>query len=170
MQILEELTALCPPPSDGGRTTNWSVVEGKLGLALPADYKRLVDTYGRVIFAESILLLTPDCPDAMYDLLAQTVEREEILTDLWEGGEAKPSELLDDGVRLVPWGYVEGAGHVLYWLVRPGVAPDDWTVILNEGRGPLWEAHPVSCGRFLLDVVSGTTTSVYFADQDDIAR
>ncbi|WP_185909285.1 hypothetical protein [Streptomyces sp. WAC01280] len=76
--------------------------------------------------------------------------------------------LCPPGVRVVPWGYVEGAGHVLYWLVRPGVEPEEWTVILNEGRGPLWEATPVSCSRFVLDVVAGTSSSYYFADVDEM--
>lgn len=160
----EPLTRLCPPPGDGdgGRTVNWAAVEEELGTALPADYKRLVETYGRDLFAEVLWLLEPGCPNEMYDLVAQTAEREEILTDLWEAGEPKPPELLDADVRLVPWAYAEGAGHFLYWLVRPGVEPEEWTVMLNEGRGPLWEAHPVSCSRFLLDVVAGTTTSSYF--------
>lgn len=63
---------------------------------------------------------------------------------------------------------MEGGGHVLYWLVRPGVEPEEWTVVLNEGRGPLWEAHPASCSQFILEVVAGTTTSFYFTDHDDI--
>lgn len=163
----DPLVRLCPPPGDG-RTVRWAAVEEALGTALPADYKRLVGTYGGGVFAGAIRLLEPGCPDAMYDLVAQTAEREEILADLWEIGEEKPPELQDGEVGLVPWGYAEDSGHVLYWLVRPGVEPEEWTVILNEGRGPLWEAHPVSCSRFLLDVVAGTTTSSYFTDLDDM--
>ncbi|GGS74888.1 hypothetical protein GCM10010222_14940 [Streptomyces tanashiensis] len=161
----EPLTRLCPPPAPG-RTVEWAVVEEALGVALPADYKRLVEMYGGGVFAGALWLLEPDCPDAMYDLVAQTAEREEILAELWAAGEDRPPQLRGD-VRLVPWGYVEGAGHVLYWLVRPGVEPEEWTVVLNEGRGPLWEAHAASCSRFLLDVVAGTTSSYYFTDLDD---
>lgn len=163
----EPLVRLCPPPGEG-RTVKWAAVEEVLGTALPADYKRLVQLYGGGLFAGVLRLLEPGCPEAMYDLVAQTEEREETLADLWEGGEAKPRELLEENVRLVPWAYVEGAGHVLYWLLRPGDEPEEWTVILNEGRGPLWEAWPVSCSQFLLDVVAGTTTSVYFTDLDDV--
>ncbi|MFE4328775.1 SMI1/KNR4 family protein [Streptomyces sp. NPDC056831] len=163
----EPLVRLCPPPG-GGRTVKWSTAEEALGTALPADYKRLVEIYGGGLFAGILWLLEPGCPDAMYDLVAQTAEREEILAELWEAGEDKPSELHEGNARLVPWGYAEGAGHFLYWLVRPDVEPEEWTVILNEGRGPLWEAHSVSCSQFLLDVVAGMTTSFYFTDLDDI--
>lgn len=162
----QPLRRLCPPPGEA-RSVEWAVVEEAMGTALPADYKRLVDTYGGGVFAGMIWLLEPDCPEKMYDLFAQTAEREENLADFWEAGEAKPAELLDGDTRLVPWGYAEGSGHVLYWLVRPGVEPEEWTVILNEGRGPLWEAHPASCSQFLLEVVAGTTTSLYFSDHDD---
>ncbi|TPQ16538.1 hypothetical protein FGD71_041355 [Streptomyces sporangiiformans] len=139
-----------------------------MGTVLPADYKRLVEAYGGGLFAGMIWLLEPGCPDPMLELVAQTAEREEILAELWEAGEDKPSELQEGGVRLVPWGFAEGAGHYLYWVVRPDVEPEEWTVILNEGRGPLWEASPVSCSQFLLDVVAGTTSSFYFTGLDDI--
>ncbi|MEU2238669.1 SMI1/KNR4 family protein [Streptomyces sp. NPDC018338] len=165
----EPLERLCPPPPrSSGRDVTWAAVEEALGVVLPADYKRLVRTYGGGVFAGLIWLLEPGCPDAMYDLVTQAAERNEDLAGFWDMGEAKPPELDDEGVRLVPWGYVEGAGHVLYWLVRPGVEPEEWTVILNEGRGPLWEATPVSCSRFVHDVVAGTTTSYYFTDVDDL--
>ncbi|MFE0460769.1 SMI1/KNR4 family protein [Kitasatospora sp. NPDC058965] len=164
----EPLVRRCPPPAGGGDPVDWAAVEATLGTPLPADYKRLVRTYGGGLFAGVLWLLAPGCPEPMYELVAQAAEREEILAELWAAGEEKPSELDDGTTRLLPWGYAEGAGHVLYWLVRPGVEPEEWTVVLNEGRGPLWEAHPVSCSRFLLDVVAGTTTSFYFTGLDDI--
>ncbi|MCT9009002.1 SMI1/KNR4 family protein [Streptomyces rhizosphaerihabitans] len=146
----------------------WAAVEEELGVELPADYKRLVRMYGGGVFAGVLWLLEPGCPDPMYDMLTQTAECEEILAELWESGEDKPSELHEGNVGLVPWGYAEGGGHYLYWLVRPGVEPEEWSVILNEGRGPLWETYPMSCSQFLLEVVAGTTTSFYFTDLDDI--
>ncbi|MFF3412247.1 SMI1/KNR4 family protein [Streptomyces sp. NPDC002742] len=163
----EPLSRLCPPPG-GGRTVKWAAVEKELGVELPADYKRLVETYGGGVFAGALWLLEPGCPDPLYDMVIQTAERGEILAELWESGEDKPSELHEGNAGLVPWGYAEGGGHYLYWLVRPGVEPEEWTIILNEGRGPLWETYPMSCSQFLLEVVAGTTTSFYFTDLDDI--
>ncbi|MFB7330759.1 SMI1/KNR4 family protein [Streptomyces adustus] len=168
LRYTEPLERLCPPPPAVAKDLEWAAVETALGTALPADYKRLVQAYGGGLFAGTLWVLEPGCPHASYDLIAQTAEREEILQELWEAGEDRPPELLDRDVRLVPWGFDEGAGHFLYWLVQPDVEPEEWTVILNEGRGPLWETTPVSCSRFLLDVVAGTTTSFYFTDLDDI--
>ncbi|MFD8914940.1 SMI1/KNR4 family protein [Streptomyces sp. NPDC059575] len=137
LRHIAPLTALCPPPPDGGRNVEWTDVERTLGVPLPADYKQLVRTYGGGLFGDLVWLLEPGCPEAMYDLVAQTTEREEILAGLWAAGEVRPPELDEDGARLVPWGYAEGAGHFLYWLIRRDTDPDDWTVVLNEGRGPL---------------------------------
>ncbi|MFJ8662003.1 SMI1/KNR4 family protein [Streptomyces sp. NPDC093795] len=162
------LERLCPPPPGAARDVDWAAVEEALSVPLPTDYRRLVETYGGGLFAGTLWLLEPGCPDPYYELVAQAQERLEILQDLWDAGEDRPRELLDPDVRLLPWAFDEGAGHFLYWLVRPGAAPEEWTVILNEGRGPLWEAAPVSCSRYLLDVVSGTSTSFYYSDLDEL--
>ncbi|MFD3534404.1 SMI1/KNR4 family protein [Streptomyces sp. NPDC058664] len=164
------LERLCPPPPPGAVTggVEWAAVEEALGTALPADYKRLVRSYGCGLFAGTLRLLTPGHPDPCHDLPTQAREREEILRRLRESGEDRPPELLTPGVRLVPWGFDEGAGHFPYRVVRPGVEPEEWTVVLNEGRGPLWEAAPVSCSRYLHDVVAGTSTSFHFGDLDEV--
>ncbi|WP_405918125.1 hypothetical protein [Streptomyces sp. NBC_00728] len=62
-----------------------------------------------------------------------------MLAELRAAGGEKPAELDAGDPRLVPWGYAEGGGHHLYWLVRPGVEPEEWTVVLNAGGGPLRE-------------------------------
>ncbi|MEU9304070.1 SMI1/KNR4 family protein [Streptomyces sp. NPDC048269] len=168
LRYTDPLIRACPPPSSARRPVDWPMVQERLGTALPADYKRLIEVYGGGVFSGVLWLMEPGCPDEMYDLLAQTVEREEILADLWAVGEAKPAELEQDGARLVPWGYSENGGEVLYWLALPGVLPEEWPVILNEGRGPLWEFHPTSsCSRFLLEVCTGSTGSYYFSDLGD---
>ncbi|MEV8107207.1 SMI1/KNR4 family protein [Streptomyces sp. NPDC088135] len=77
----------------------WAAVEEALDIVLPADYKRLVQTYGGGLFAGVLWLLEPGCSDAMYDLVAQTAEREAILTELWEAGEDKPSVLHEVNAR-----------------------------------------------------------------------
>ncbi|MET9346153.1 SMI1/KNR4 family protein [Streptomyces termitum] len=120
--------------------------EAALGTALPADYRRLVETYGCGVFDETVRLLVPGADRPDHDLLPQTAEREEILRSLWDfADEEPPAELAEPGSRLVPWAFEEGSGAFLHRLVRPGRHPDTWTVLYNEGRGPLWEAHGTGC-------------------------
>ncbi|MEU9087297.1 hypothetical protein [Streptomyces sp. NPDC048357] len=162
MTALDALVRLCPPPAVPPPAVDWAQAERALGTALPSDYKQLVEAYGDGIFDETIWLLVPDSAYDDCDLHAQTVEREEILTDLWEMGEDKPAGLLEAGARVLPWAFEEGTGAFLYWLARPGQHPDQWTVLYNEGRGPLWEAHDTGCLAFLLAVLAGTAETDYF--------
>ncbi|MFJ7626612.1 hypothetical protein ACIQZN_08995 [Streptomyces sp. NPDC097595] len=158
----DALGRLCPPPGQPPAVPDWGRAERALGLALPGDYKWLVETYGAGVFDGTVWLLAPGAPHVMCDLLAEAAERADILESLWEIGEDKPAELLEPGARVVPWAFEEGSGAFLYWLVRPGVEPDDWTVLFNEGRGPLWEPHAMGCLAFLLAVLTGTAETEYF--------
>ncbi|MFF3014827.1 hypothetical protein [Streptomyces sp. NPDC057939] len=136
---------------------------------MPADYKRLVDVYGDGIFDDTIWLLVPNSPYDECDLHAQAAERAEILSDLWEF-EAKPAGLLEAEARVLPWAFEEGTGAFLYWLVRPGQDPDEWTVLYNEGRGPLWEHHEMGCAAFLLGVLTETVETEYFGCLHDAPK
>ncbi|MEU2261438.1 hypothetical protein ABZ557_14380 [Streptomyces sp. NPDC019645] len=135
MTAMDALVRLCPPPVDPPPVVDWARTERALGTALPADYERLVETYGDGIFDETIWLLVPCSSSDDRDLLAQTTERDAVLTGLWGTGE-KPAGLTEVGARVLPWAFEEGTGAFLYWLARPGTHPDEWTVLLNEGAAP----------------------------------
>ncbi|MGW1010719.1 hypothetical protein ACWD4X_11790 [Streptomyces termitum] len=160
---LAGLVRLCPPPATRPPAVDRAGTEAALGTALPADYRRLVETYGCGVFDETVRLLVPGADRPDHDLLAQTAEREEILRSLWDfADEEPPAELAEPGSRLVPWAFEEGSGAFLHRLVRPGRHPDTWTVLYNEGRGPLWEAHGTGCAAFLHGVLAGTVETAYF--------
>jgi hypothetical protein len=165
----DTLVRLCPPPADPPPPVDWAQAERALGTALPADYKQLVETYGDGIFDETIWLLVPDSAYDDCDLHAQARERDEILADLWEF-EDQPADLQEAGARVLPWAFEEGTGAFLYWLVRPGQCPDEWTVLYNEGRGPLWEHHDMGCLAFLLAVLTGTAETAHFGYLYDVLK
>ncbi|MFD3776199.1 hypothetical protein [Streptomyces sp. NPDC058612] len=165
----DALVRLCPPPADPPPSVDWTQAERALDTALPADYKQLVETYGAGIFDETIWLLAPGSAYDECDQHAQTAERDEILTDLWEF-EAKPASLQEPGARVVPWAFEEGTGAFLYWLVRPGQHPDEWTVMYNEGRGPLWEHHAMGCLAFLLAVLTQSAKTQYFGHYYEVLK
>lgn len=167
---VDALVRLCPPPTGPPPAVDWTRAERVLGAALPADYKQLVETYGDGIFDDTIWLLVPDSAYGECDLHAQTTERDEILADLWEMGEEKPAGLLEAGARVLPWAFEEGTGAFLYWLARPGQQPDEWTVLYNEGRGPMWEHHDTGCSAFLLAVLTGTAETAYFGHLYEVLK
>ncbi|MFE8991258.1 SMI1/KNR4 family protein [Streptomyces collinus] len=169
MIVLDVLVRLCPPPAESPPPVDWALAESDLGTALPADYKQLVEIYGDGIFDETIWLLAPYSAYDDCDLHAQRTEREEILADLWEF-EDKPAGLQEAGAWVLPWAFEEGTGAFLYWLARPGQSPDDWTVLYNEGRGPLWEHHDMGCLAFLLAVLTGTAETEYFGHLYEVLK
>ncbi|MFE1791801.1 hypothetical protein ACFW7J_25985 [Streptomyces sp. NPDC059525] len=169
MNALDALVRLCPPPVDPPPAVDWAKAERALGTGLPADYKRLVGTYGAGIFDETVQLLVPDAGHDDFDLLALTAERDEILAGLWEY-EDRPPGLEEAGARVLPWAAEEGTGAYLYWLARPGRHPDEWTVLYNEGRGPLWEHHDTGCLAFLLAVLTGTAETDYFGHLHEVLK
>ncbi|MFD9030176.1 SMI1/KNR4 family protein [Streptomyces sp. NPDC059567] len=161
---VERLTWIVPPPAERG-PRGWSTVEARLGSALPQDFKDLVDTYGGGAFDETVWVLEPDCADRDYDLLAMKEERAEVLARLWEiGPEPRPEQLAVEGAGLLPFASIEGTGAYLYWLTTEDGRPEDWTVLVNAGRGPEWEHHPVQSARFILSVLTGELRSGILGD------
>ncbi|MER5777488.1 SMI1/KNR4 family protein [Streptomyces sp. NPDC002039] len=152
------------PPSNAPRAHDWARVEDLLGTALPSDYKELVDLYGGGLFDDAIWILEPDCPRTHYDLVTQNRDLAEARQRLWQGGEPRPARLDESGSRIIAWAVTEN-GDCLYWHARPGQEPEQWTVMLKEGRGREWEFHAQSCSEFLRSILlTGDTESEMFYD------
>ncbi|MGW6901106.1 SMI1/KNR4 family protein [Streptomyces sp. NPDC054919] len=149
------------PPADPPPAVDWAQAERALDAALPADYKRLVETYGDGLFDGTIWLLVPDSAYDDCDLHAQVTARDEVLADLL-GVRGQARRPAGGGGGVLPWVFEEGTGAFLYWLARPGQRPEEWTVLYNEGRGPLWEHHDMGCLAFLLAVLTGTAETERF--------
>lgn len=149
---LPRLLQIAPAPSEP-RQKDWGEVERSLEVELPADYKELIHVYGGSNWDDYLYVLEPGCPNDNYDLIKWSEHQAEDLEDLWEF-EKKPAELEIDGSRVIPWATTDN-GECLYWLVRPGHEPDEWTVMVNEARGDLWEHFPVSCTQFLASSLDG---------------
>ncbi|MFD8796880.1 SMI1/KNR4 family protein [Streptomyces vinaceus] len=153
---LQRLLEITPAPHEP-RRTDWGVTEESLGVGLPADYKQFIEIYGGSNWDDHLYVLEPGCPNDNYDLIAWARNQAEDLEGLWEF-EKKPTELQDEGTRVIPWATTDN-GECLYWLVRPGTEPDQWTVMLNEARGDRWEHFPLSCTQFLAGSLDGELRS-----------
>ncbi|MET3988019.1 SMI1/KNR4 family protein [Streptomyces sp. PvR034] len=153
---LRRLLEIAPAPS-GPLQKDWSEVEDSLGVRLPGDYKELIRVYGGSNWDDYLYVLEPGCLNENYDLVQWAEDQAETLDDLWEF-EKKPEELLVEGARVIPWATTDN-GEFLYWLVRPGLEPDQWTVMVNEARGERWEHFPMSCTQFLASSLDGELRS-----------
>ncbi|WP_206306006.1 SMI1/KNR4 family protein [Streptomyces sp. RFCAC02] len=150
------------PPGQAPAGSDWSGVAASLAIeALPPDYTALADRYGGGHFDQYLCLLHPACEVPDYNLFTVARRQAEALPQLW-AFEARPPQLEAPGTRAVPWAVTED-GEVLYWLVGPGRAPAEWTVLVNEGRGPYWEHHDVGCAEFLVSLLTGERRSEVLA-------
>lgn len=157
---LARLKQLVPPPSQA-RQKDWEAAEQALGVELPSDYKQLVHTYAGSNWDDYLYILEPDCPNENYDLIEWEDQRTEALEGLWEF-EKKPTELTAEGTRIIPWATTDN-GECLYWLVRPGQVPEQWTILLNEARGERWEHYNTTCTNFLASALDGEVQSNFLS-------
>ncbi|MFI2765676.1 SMI1/KNR4 family protein, partial [Streptomyces echinatus] len=74
---LTRLTEILPRPADPQPAPDWEAAEAALQTSLPDDYKELINTYGAGGINSYLLLLEPDCPNRVFDLLKHTAERQE---------------------------------------------------------------------------------------------
>ncbi|WP_435975124.1 SMI1/KNR4 family protein [Streptomyces sp. Qhu_M48] len=153
---LARLSVIVPAPSEP-RQKNWDEVERMIGLELPADYKEFIHVYGGSNWDDYLYVLEPGCPNENYDFLEWAEHQPEDLQDLWEF-EKKPAELEVEGSQVIPWATTDN-GECLYWLVRPGLDPNQWAVMVNEVRGSQWEHFSVSCTQFLASTLTGEVRS-----------
>jgi hypothetical protein len=153
----DRLTEIVPPPAPAGTAVDWEEAARVLRTALPTDYVQLIERYGGGQFEEYLWLLEP-ASNSVYDLADVVEEREDALEYLWNMGEAKPALLDAPGVRAIAWGSTDN-GEYLYWLARPGSAPDEWTVLVNEARGEEWEHFEMGCAEFLVATLTGEVRS-----------
>ncbi|MEV0598442.1 SMI1/KNR4 family protein [Streptomyces sp. NPDC050315] len=160
---LSRLAELLPRPAAVGHAPNWDAAEAELHTALPADYRELIAAYGGGFIDNYLLLLEPGCPNAVYDLIKISAEREEANESLWEF-EDKPAEMEPEGNRLVCWATTDN-GEYLYWLVQPSDDPDSRPILINSESGEDWERYDMTVTRFLTAVLGGDVRSEILWDR-----
>ncbi|MFE2459740.1 SMI1/KNR4 family protein [Streptomyces sp. NPDC059402] len=150
MTARDDLVRTVPPPPDVDIRVDWPQVEHDLGVSLPDDYKWLVERYGPGSFDSFLHVFQPVAPVATIRLVDRAERAAEILDQLREGGEAIPhptDELLAVGAT--------DKGDTIYWVTRPGDAPNSWTITANGARNTKWPHFDGGLVEFLAAVMSG---------------
>lgn len=156
---LNDLMRLVPPAAAVPRTFDWPDVERRLG-PLPEDYRALVETYGSGQFDEFVTVLVPDHPNEFLDLAHRRDASLEALRAV-ASFEPAPQDIPYPIDRLLPWA-VTANGDTCYWLT--GGDPDGWPTVVNEGRGPDWDAFEGTATAFLVGTLSGRLRISVFPD------
>lgn len=178
----DRLASLIPPPEGGPFLSDREISAGidrfEMIDRFPNDYVELVKAYGRGVFDEFINVFLPTTPNPHLDIASQMTSRLEALRQL--SGRADPPITLpvssvnsttedvpykldrtDPGI--IPWAITDN-GDAIYWVASQLDLPDEWTVTVNEARGPDWQEFPMGCCEFLYGVLSGSVQVRHFPD------
>jgi hypothetical protein len=153
MAIGQVLEVLSPPASPINASPDWAKAEAELGTALPPDYRAFIETYGSGRIAELLWVFNPADRRETINLLVQSPAQREVLRELAEMGETIPYPVFPEPGGLLPFGMSDN-GDVLHW--RAQGAPEQWTVVVQEARGPEFSAHDADLTGFLAGVLGRT--------------
>lgn len=178
-EALAGLLGLPAPATGAGGGFGWSSVETVLGVTLPKDYKRFIDAYGAGLIDGHVTVCAPDEPRDWADLVPHNAWAHECVrldfggpdkdsacwhlgdSSQWEPQREDVPSWFEPGDNLISWGHT-GNGDLLFWHVKPGVAPDDWPVVLKE-EGPYWEQYQAGFSAALVGLLTGEIQSEYLS-------
>ena len=152
---IARLKRLVPPPAQPvgvGSLDEWWLVEQRLGVALPTDYRDFIFAYGTGLFARFFRVYSPFAAGSMslYSSVQDTCEWRR--NTKREFPDRVPYPIYPESPGILPWGNDEN-GHDYYWFMEGG--PDDWIVLADDVRGRGFSEHRCSMTEYLADVILG---------------
>lgn len=153
---IEHLTRVVSPPAkivDTGSEEQWEQCERQIGLTLPSDYRKLVQTYGTGRWMNFLWVLSPFASNKYINLVYQATHQLDAERTIRAQFPAEiPFPLYPEPEGLYPWALTDN-GDRLYWHTCGD--PDQWPTIVYESRGPEFDRHPLTCTEFLARWISG---------------
>lgn len=142
------LARVLPRPTAAAESRgSWQHVEFSLGIDLPSDYKSFIANYGSGAISDFITVLNPFSNNENINLLVQADRQFQALEVL----KREFSETYRFLTSAVPGGLLPVAmtdnGDVVYWYLKG--KQDDWTIIVNDSRGPEFEEFDFNLTTFL---------------------
>lgn len=147
----EKIVAVTGWDADRPCAVDWAQVEGRLGTALPTEYKQLVGIFGYGAFDGYFCPLVPDGLSGDDGI----VRRAEILTEhartqgvrLYE-----PYRLFPAPGGLLHWADTE-QDATFYWLTE-GPDPDSWPIVSTEDDYREWDRFDGSTAEFVFRLLT----------------
>ena len=158
--IIESLIKQVPPPKASFQPSDddWRAAEERLGLGLPEDYKRIVETYGDFYWSEFLYVLNPFSEGKYLNLFS----RSEMILDAERTTRERfpeyyPLGLYPDEKGLLPF-FVTDNGDTGFWITKG--APDHWAILIKDARAPEFEVHFIRTATFLYQFTGGRFRSL----------
>lgn len=166
--LIESLIKNVSPPDDlkfrPGKD-DWLAVENKLGLILPDDYKKIIETYGDFYWADFIHLLNPFSENRYLNLFS----RMEMILDAERETRENfphyyPLSLFPEKGGLLPV-FITDNGDTGFWITFS--EPEKWSVLIKGARPPEFEVLFISIASFLFRFSAGNFRSTILPDLDE---
>lgn len=150
-------------PIEVGRVEEWPEIERVVGTMLPSDYKQYINTFGTGCIGNFLWPFNPFSENKHLNLVEQisvSLEALKVLKEKW-GDRQCPYPLYPESGGLLPWGITDN-GDILFWFTVGH--PDDWPIVINEARAPVYEKYEESMTSLLSKLISGEIVSDIFPD------
>jgi hypothetical protein len=153
----DDLSKLLKPPTHPvDAKGDWRSVEKKLGTKLPPDYVSFIERYGSGSIASFLRIWSPFAP-SNEDLLVCSTKAIQALGAAADNVHA----FFPEPQGLLPVGVTDN-GDTIAWRTKG--RPDQWTVVVHEGRGPEFYDFKGSLTAFLSSVLSKKTRCPIFPE------
>ncbi|QDU31567.1 hypothetical protein ETAA8_67260 [Anatilimnocola aggregata] len=161
----EQLLSLVKPPAvpvNCGSHDQLEVIEGRLGMRLPTDFKLLIDTYGSGTWSEEFWILNPhSTEDALWWFDEQDLFLKSLREWPWTDPEDNPYPVWPEPNGLLIWGGQTNGGYMCWQTTGH---PDQWPTVYALDRTPEYFQFEQPCTRFLLSLLTRTDRMVEHFD------
>ncbi|WP_157407770.1 hypothetical protein [Actinomadura atramentaria] len=157
MDTVRQLIDLAKAPSGEMHHFDWHRVEESIGLALPEDYKSIVDGTVDGFFQGVVRVGRPGGDGYVEtDFLGYYAHLLDDLRVSRGEGNAVPYPIFPEVGGLLPWGIGPGMTPI-FWRTDD-VDPNNWTVVVADSTFENWCAFAGGVAEFLTVLVNGRTT------------
>ena len=164
-EALVQLLGIMPAPqSPRAAMGDWSMVISTLGTALPGDYVDFINCYGTGCISQFLWIHNPFEANVHLCLLSRySVILDADLDIRTSFPEEIPQPLFPEPGGLLPFATTDN-GDRIYWLTKG--APESWTVVVWESRGPHYAEFAMTMTRFLCGWLGGNLHVPMFSPAD----
>lgn len=161
MKIIEDIVAVMPPPQQAAETGSqqaWAAANARIGIRVPNDYAKLIDTYGSGEINGFLTVFNPFSANPNVQLAAQVAV---VLSALRELKAQFPDKyrypLHFEPGGFLPWG--QSIDGDLYGWLTTGLQ-GHWRTLVFPRHSPGAEEFPLSFGDFLHGILTGKVASL----------
>jgi hypothetical protein len=161
MTSLEDVILAPLIPAEVPSSQDWIELERRIGSKLPGSYKSFISRYGSGCIDNFLWILNPFSKYENLNLEKQIEVARAVLSDLIEDGENIPYSIYPERSGLLPVGRTDN-GDIIYWVTDG--RPDDWSIAINEARGPSWWSYRGPFDQFLIAILLRESVCDIFPD------